>query len=119
MNFCGILVRAAWADKKQVSNCTEDSQPRAKCWAVPHCRRPPDKRIPHLGAGPGGVLLELDQLALETAEEILCHSVIVEYALLGSIGLHPLPESDCGVLDALATVKDEPFGRFAVVYRHV
>ena len=65
------------------------------------------------------VLLELDQLALETAEEILCHSVIVEYALLGSIGLHPLPESDCGVLDALATVKDEPFGRFAVVYRHV
>ena len=75
---------------------------------------PPPGRWPRWG-----VLLELDQLALETAEEILCHSVIVEYALLGSIGLHPLPESDCGVLDALATVKDELFGRFAVVYRYV
>lgn len=77
-----------------------------------------------LGAGPGGVVLEVNQLALEAAEEILCHGVVVGialagHALLDSIGLQPLPEGSGGVLDAPVTVKDEAFGRFAAAYCHV
>ena len=54
-----------------------------------------------LGAGPGGVVLEVNQLALEAAEEILCHGVVVRlaltgHALLDSIGLQPLPEGSGG-----------------------
>ena len=77
-----------------------------------------------LGAGPGGIVLEVDQLALEAAEEIFCHGVVVGialagHALLDSIGLQPLPEGDRSVLDAPVTVKDEALGRFAAAYRHV
>ena len=77
-----------------------------------------------LGAGPGGIVLEVDQLAFEAAEEIFCHGVVIGIALAGhtlldSIGLQPLPEGGCGVLDALVTVKDEPLRRFVAAYRHV
>lgn len=77
-----------------------------------------------LGAGPGGVVLEVDQLAFEAAEEIFCHSVVIGitlagHALLDPIGLQPLPEGDRGVLDAPVTVKDEPLGRFAAAHCHV
>lgn len=70
-----------------------------------------------LCTGPGGILFEMDQLALETAEEIFCHGVVVGIALAGhalpnSIGLKALPEGPRGVLDALVTVKNEPLGRF-------
>ena len=77
-----------------------------------------------LGGGPGGVVLEVDQLALEAAEEILCHGVVVGialagHALLDSIGLQPLPEGSGGVLDTPVTVRDETLGRFAAAYCHV
>ena len=77
-----------------------------------------------LGAGPGGVVLEVDQLAFEAAEEIFCHSVVVRITLAGhalpdSIGLQALPECGRGVLDAPVTVKDEPLRRFVAAYRHV
>lgn len=77
-----------------------------------------------LGAGPGGVVLEVDQLAFEAAEEIFCHSVVVRitlagYALPDSIGLQALPECGRGVMDAPVTVKDEPLRRFVAAYRHV
>lgn len=77
-----------------------------------------------LGAGLCGVVLEVDQLTLEAAEEIFCHGVIAGGALAGhalpdSIGLLLLPEGGCGVLDAPATVKDEPLGWFAAAYCHI
>ena len=47
----------------------------------------------------------MDQLALETAEEIFCHGVVVGIALAGhalpdSIERQPFPEGERGVLDA-------------------
>ena len=77
-----------------------------------------------LGAGSGGIVLEMDQLTLEAAEEIFCHGVVVGLALAGhalpdSIGLQPLSEGHCGVLDAPVTVKDESLGWLAAAYRHV
>lgn len=42
-----------------------------------------------LGAGPGGVVLEVDEFALEAAEEIFCHGIVVGIALAG----HALPDS--------------------------
>lgn len=54
-----------------------------------------------LCTGPGGILFEMDQLALETAEEIFCHDAVVEIALEGhalpySIVLQALPEGSRG-----------------------
>ena len=71
-----------------------------------------------LCTGLGGILFEMDQLALETAEEIFYHGVVVGIALAGhalpnSIGLKALPEGPRGVLDAPVTVKNEPLGRMA------
>ena len=68
-----------------------------------------------LGTGSGGIVLEVNQLTLETAEEIFCHSVVVGIALAGhalpdSIGLQPLSEGHCGVLAPPVTVKDESLG---------
>ena len=47
----------------------------------------------------------MDQFALETAEEIFCHGVVVVIALVGhalpdSIGLQAFPKGDRGILDA-------------------
>lgn len=77
-----------------------------------------------LGAGSGGIVLEVDQLTLEAAEEIFCHGVVVGLALAGhalpdSIGLQPLSEGDRGVLDAPVTVKDESPGWLAAACCHV
>ena len=77
-----------------------------------------------LGAGSGGIVLEVDQLTLEAAEEIFCHGVVVGLALAGhalpdSIGLQPLSEGHCGVLDAPVTVKDESLGWLAAACCHV
>ena len=68
-----------------------------------------------LSTGSGRVVLEVDQLALEAAEEIFCHGVVVrsalaEHTLLDSIGLQPILESGCGVLDAPVAVKAEYLG---------
>lgn len=57
----------------------------------------------------------MDQLALETAEEIFYHGVVAGIALAGhalpnSIGLKALPEGPRGVLDAPVTVKMSPLG---------
>ena len=77
-----------------------------------------------LGVGPGGIVLEVDQLALEAAEEIFCHGVVIGIAFAGhalpdSIGLQALLEGDRSVLDAPVTVKDEVLGRFTAAYCHV
>ena len=77
-----------------------------------------------LGAGPCGGVVEVDEFALEAAEEIFCHGVVVGITLAGhalpdSMGFQPLPECDRGVLDAPITVKDEPLRRFVAAYRHV
>ena len=50
-------------------------------------------------------MLEMDQLALEAAEEMLCHGIVVGIALAGhalpdSIERQPFPEGERGVLDA-------------------
>lgn len=50
-------------------------------------------------------MLEMDQLALEAAEEMLCHGIVVEITLAGhalpdSIERQPFPEGERGVLDA-------------------
>ena len=60
-------------------------------------------------------MLEMDQLALEAAEEMLCHGIVVGIALAGdalpdSIELQPFPEGERGALDAPFTVKDESLG---------
>ena len=77
-----------------------------------------------LGAGPCGVVVEMDQLALEAAEEIFCHGVVVRIALAGhalpdSIALQPSLEGSRGVLDTPVAMKDEPLGRVATADRHV
>lgn len=69
-------------------------------------------------------MLEMDQLGLETAEEIFCYGVVVRIAfaghtLLDAVGLQALLEGKCGVLDASVTVKDEPLGEIAAADRHV
>ena len=69
-------------------------------------------------------MLEMDQLALEAAEEMLCHGIVVEITLAGhalpdSIELQPFPEGERGALDAPFTVKDESLGRAAVADCHV
>ena len=58
-------------------------------------------------------MLEMDQLALEAAEEMLCHGIVVEITLAGhalpdSVGRQPLPEGLGSVLDAPVIVKDRP-----------
>ena len=60
----------------------------------------------------------MDQLALEAAEEMPCHGVVVGIALAGhalpdSIERQPFPEGERGVMDAPITVKDEALGRVA------
>ena len=55
----------------------------------------------------------MDQLALEAAEEMPCHGVVVGIALAGhalpdSVGRQPLPEGLGSVLDAPVIVKDRP-----------
>ena len=52
----------------------------------------------------------MDQLALEAAEEMLCHGIVVGIALAGdalpdSIELQPFPEGERGALDAPFTVR--------------
>ena len=69
-------------------------------------------------------MLEMDQLALEAAEEMLCHGIVVEITLAGhalpdSIELQPFPEGERGALDAPFTVKDESLGRAAAADCHV
>ena len=69
-------------------------------------------------------MLEMDQLALEAAEEMLCHGIVVGIALAGdalpdSIELQPFPEGERGALDAPFTVKDESLGRAAAADCHV
>ena len=66
----------------------------------------------------------MDQLALEAAEEMPCHGVVVGIALAGhalpdSIERQPFPEGERGALDAPFTVKDESLGRAAVADCHV
>ena len=60
----------------------------------------------------------MDQLALEAAEEMPCHGVVVGIALAGHalpdfIERQSFPKGECGVLDAPITVKDEALGRVA------
>lgn len=38
-----------------------------------------------LGAGSGGAVVETDQFALEAAEEIFCHSVVVGITFAGYV----------------------------------
>lgn len=76
-----------------------------------------------LSAGPGGVVVEVNQLALEAAEEIFRHGVVVGIALAGHalpdpIGIQLRPKGRRRILDAPITVKDEPLGRFAAAYGH-
>ena len=66
----------------------------------------------------------MDQLALEAAEEMLCHGIVVGivlagYALPDSIERQPFPEGERGALDAQFTVKDESLGRAAAADCHV
>ncbi len=77
-----------------------------------------------LGADPSGIVLEVDKLALETAEEIFRYSVVIGIALVGhalvdSIGPQLFPESGRRVLDAPVTVEDERLRWLATAYCHV
>ena len=72
----------------------------------------------------GEVLLEMDQLTFETAEEIFGHGVVVGiapagHALADTVGIQTLTEGPGGVLDAVAAMEDEAFGWPATAVRHV
>ena len=76
------------------------------------------------GAGSGRILLEVNEFAFQTAEEIFCYGIIVGIALAGHtltdpIGLQPIPEGMCGVLDTPITVKNKSHRWIAAAYRHV
>lgn len=60
----------------------------------------------------------MDQLALEAAEEMPCHGVVVGIALAGhalpdSIERQPFPEGELRRIGCLVTVKDKSLGRGA------
>lgn len=61
------------------------------------------------------VLLDMDQLAFETAEEIFGHGVVVGvtpagHALADAVRLQPFPVGPGGILHALVAVEDKVFG---------
>lgn len=73
---------------------------------------------------PCRVVLEVDQLAFEAAEEVLCNGVVIRIAAAGhalpdAVGFQTLPIGPGGILDAPVAVKSQTFGRFAAVIRHI
>lgn len=71
----------------------------------------------HLGLrhGAGGVLLEMDEFAFETAEEIFGDGVVIGiapagHALADAVGVQTLPVGSGGVLDAAVAVEDPACG---------
>ena len=77
-----------------------------------------------LCSSPGRVVLEVDQLTLEAAEEVLRNGVVIRVAAAGhtlpdAIGFQALPVGPGGILDAPVAVKDQTFGRFTAAIRHI
>ena len=77
-----------------------------------------------LCSSPGRVVLEVDQLTLEAAEEVLCNSIVVWIAAAGhalpdAAGFQTLPVGTGGILDASITVKNQTPGRLAPAIRHI
>lgn len=77
-----------------------------------------------LSLAAGVVMLEMDQLTFEAAEEIFGHGVVVGiapagHALADAAGLQTLAVGSGGVLDTAVAVEDETFGRPAAVVRHI
>ena len=73
-----------------------------------------------LCCSPCGVVLEVDQLTLEAAEEVLRNGVFIGVAAAGhalpdAVGFQTLPVAPGGILDTPVAVKNQTFGRFTQI----
>ena len=77
-----------------------------------------------LCSSPGRVVLEVDQLTLKAAEEVLRNGVVIRVAAAGhalpdAIGFQALPVGPGGILDAPVAVKNQTPGGFTAAIRHI
>ena len=77
-----------------------------------------------LCSSPGWVVLEMDQLTLEAAEEVLRNGIVIRVAAAGhalpnAVGFQTLPVGTGGILDAPITVKNQAPGRVTPAIRHI
>ena len=77
-----------------------------------------------LSSCPCRIVLEVDQLALEAAEEVLRNGVVIGIAAAGhalpdAAGFQTLPVGTGGILDAPVTVKNQTSGRFTATIHHI
>ena len=73
---------------------------------------------------PCRIVLEVDQLTLEAAEEVLRNSVVIGVAAAGhtlpdTIGFQALPVGPGGILDAPVAVKNQTSGGLTATIRHI
>ena len=74
---------------------------------------------------PCRIVLEVDQLTLEAAEEVLRNGVVIRVAAAGhalpdAVGFQTLPVGPGGgILDAPVTVKNQTSGRFTATIHHI
>ena len=77
-----------------------------------------------LCSSPSWVVLEVDQLALEAAEEVLRNGVVIGIAAAGhtlpdAVGFQTLPVAPGGILDTPVAVKNQTLGGFTAAIRHI
>ena len=77
-----------------------------------------------LCCSPCGVVLEVDQLTLEAAEEVLRNGVVIGIAAAGhtlpdAIGFQALPVGLGGILDTPVAVKNQTLGGLTPTIRHI
>ena len=73
---------------------------------------------------PCRIVLEVDQLTLKAAEEVLRNSVVIGVAAAGhtlpdTIGFQALPVGPGGILDAPVAVKNQTSGGLTATIRHI
>ena len=73
---------------------------------------------------PCRIVLEVDQLTLKAAEEVLRNSVVIGVTAAGhtlpdAIGFQALPVGPGGILDAPVAVKNQTSGGLAAAIRHI
>src|SRR5699024_115810 len=73
---------------------------------------------------PCRIVLEVDQLTLKAAEEVLRNSVVIwvtaaGHALPDAIGFQTLTVAPGGILDTPVAVKNQTSGGFAAAIRHI
>ena len=77
-----------------------------------------------LCCSPCGVVLEVDQLTLKAAEEVLRNGVVIRIAATGhalpdAVGFQTLPVAPGGILDTPVAVKNPTSGGLTAAIRHI